>query len=234
MSRVRVITERDVRRAAKDGTRELDSSGAVVTPSARDVAARVGVTLKGSKAAAGTPSPSARGQGPGAAPVPTAAISGAGPPANSTRTVAVGADHGGVALKDGIIARLRELGHTVTDLGTTGTSAVDYPDYAIAVARAVASGSVQVGIMVDGAGIGSCMAANKVAGARAAMCYDVTTAQNAREHNNANVLTLGGGLIGPRLALAIVDAFLSTTFGGGRHATRVAKIDALDAPRAQR
>ena len=234
MSRVRVITERDVRRAAKEGTRELDSSGAVVTPSARDVAARVGVTLKGSKAAAGTPSPSARGQGPGAAPVPTAAISGAGPPANSTRTVAVGADHGGVALKDGIIARLRELGHTVTDLGTTGTSAVDYPDYAIAVARAVASGSVQVGIMVDGAGIGSCMAANKVAGARAAMCYDVTTAQNAREHNNANVLTLGGGLIGPRLALAIVDAFLSTTFGGGRHATRVAKIDALDAPRAQR
>jgi ribose 5-phosphate isomerase B len=235
MSRVRVITERDVRRAAKEGTRELDSSGAVVTPSARDVAARVGVTLKGSKAAAtGTTSPSARGRGDGAAPAPTAATAGAGPPANSTRTVAVGADHGGVTLKDGIIAHLREFGHTVTDLGTTGTSAVDYPDYAIAVARAVASGSVQVGIMVDGAGIGSCMAANKVAGARAAMCYDVTTAQNAREHNNANVLTLGGGLIGPRLALAIVDAFLSTRFGGGRHATRVAKIDALDAPHTQR
>jgi ribose 5-phosphate isomerase B len=234
MSRVRVITERDVRRAANEGERELDSSGAVVTPSARDVAARVGVTLKGSKATASTAPPSARGRGASAAPTPTAATSTAGPPANSTRTVAVGADHGGIALKDGIIARLRELGHTVTDLGTTGTSAVDYPDYAIAVARAVASGSVQVGIMVDGAGIGSCMAANKVAGARAAMCYDVTTAQNAREHNNANVLTLGGGLIGPRLALAIVDAFLSTTFGGGRHATRVAKIDALDAPRAQR
>jgi ribose 5-phosphate isomerase B len=231
MSRVRVITERDVRRAAKEGTRELDSSGAVVTPSARDVAARVGVTLKGSKAA-GIASPPARGRG--ATPAPTAAPSAADPPPNSTRTVAVGADHGGVALKDGIIARLRELGHTVTDLGTSGTSAVDYPDYAIAVAREVASGSVQVGIMVDGAGIGSCMAANKVAGARAAMCYDVTTAQNAREHNNANVLTLGGGLIGPRLALAIVDAFLSTTFGGGRHATRVAKIDALDAPRTQR
>lgn len=234
MSRVRVITERDVRRAAKEGTHELDSSGAVVTPSARDVAARVGVTLKGSKPAAGTASPSARGRGAGAAPAPTAATPAAGPPANSTRMVAVGADHGGVALKDGIIAHLREIGHTVTDLGTTGTSAVDYPDYAIAVARAVASGSVHVGIMVDGAGIGSCMAANKVAGARAAMCYDVTTAQNAREHNNANVLTLGGGLIGPRLALAIVDAFLSTTFGGGRHAPRVAKIDALDAPRTQR
>ena len=85
--------------------------------------------------------------------------------------------------------------------------------------------------LVDGAGIGSCMAANKVPGVRAAMCYDVTTAQNAREHNNANVLTLGGGLIGTRLAIAVVQTFLDTSFGGGRHAPRVAKIDALDAPR---
>jgi ribose 5-phosphate isomerase B len=149
-----------------------------------------------------------------------------------TRTVAVGADHGGVALRDVIAARLRELGHAVTDHGTSGTAAVDYPDYAAAVARAVAGGAAQMGIMVDGAGIGSCMVANKVPGVRAAMCYDVTTAQNAREHNNANVLTLGGGLIGPRLALAIVETFLSTSFGGGRHAGRVAKIDALDTPRA--
>ena len=220
MSRVRVITERDVRRAAKDGTRELDAAGAVVTPSAKDVAARVGVTLKFSKPASTHPSPRQ------VAPTEVAA------PAR--RTVAVGADHGGATLKDAVIDRLREIGHDVTDLGTNGTAAVDYPDYAIAVARAVAGGAAQVGIMVDGAGIGSCMAANKIAGARAAMCYDVTTAQNAREHNNANVLTLGGGLIGPRLALAIVETFLATPFGGGRHATRVAKIDALDAPRAQR
>jgi ribose 5-phosphate isomerase B len=82
--------------------------------------------------------------------------------------------------------------------------------------------------MVDGAGIGSCMVANKVPGVRAAMCYDVTTATNAREHNNANVLALGGGLTGPRLALAIVDTFLTTPFGGGRHQRRVDKIDALD------
>jgi ribose 5-phosphate isomerase B len=82
--------------------------------------------------------------------------------------------------------------------------------------------------MVDGAGIGSCMAANKVRGVRAAMCYDVTTATNAREHNNANVLTLGGGLIGARLALAIVETFLATPFAGGRHAARVEKIDLLD------
>ena len=137
-------------------------------------------------------------------------------------------------MKDAIAARLRELGHAVTDHGTTGTAAVDYPDYAVVVARAVASGAAQVGIMVDGAGIGSCMAANKIAGVRAAMCYDVTTAMNAREHNNANVLTLGGGLIGQRLAIAIVETFLSTDFGGGRHANRVAKIDALDGARIAR
>ena len=227
MPRVPVITERDVRRAAKSGTREIDISGAVVTPSARDVAARAGVTLKGGKqakardAAVQTPANSSAAK--------TQPIA-----KKSTRTIAVGADHGGVGLRDAVATRLRELGHSVTDLGTSGAAAVDYPDYAIAVARAVASGAAQIGIMVDGAGIGSCMAANKVPGVRAAMCYDVTTAQNAREHNNANVLTLGGGLIGTRLGLAIVDAFLATDFGGGRHAARVAKIDALDAPRTQR
>ncbi|MGH7720637.1 MAG: ribose 5-phosphate isomerase B, partial [Gemmatimonadaceae bacterium] len=137
-------------------------------------------------------------------------------------------DHGGVALKDAIATRLREKGHAVVDLGTQGKDAVDYPDFAVQVAKEVASGRAQLGIMVDGAGIGSCMAANKVRGVRAAMCYDVTTAANAREHNNANVLTLGGGLIGPRLGLEIVETFLATPFAGGRHAARVAKIDLLD------
>jgi ribose 5-phosphate isomerase B len=237
MARARVITERDVRRAAKGGARELDATGAVITPSARDVAARSGVTLKGSKPMAPqreaprTASASQRGAAPSSGPAP--APDSASPPM-ATHRVSLGADHGGVAIRDAIAARLRELGHDVTDHGTTGTSPVDYPDFAIAVARAVASGVAQIGIMVDGAGIGSCMTANKVPGVRAAMCYDVTTAQNAREHNNANVLTLGGGLIGPRLALAIVETFLSTSFGGGRHAARVAKIDALDAPRVQR
>jgi len=220
-----------VRRAAKEGRKEIDTAGSVVTPSARDAAARVGVSLKTtdrqkaqgtSQSASGHDTPANHG-----VPTPT-------PAPAATRRVALGADHGGVALKDAIAARLREAGHSVTDHGTSTSAAVDYPDYAIAVARAVASGSAQVGIMVDGAGIGSCMVANKVAGVRAAMCYDVTTAQNAREHNNANLLTLGGGLVGQRLALAIVDAFLATEFGGGRHATRVAKIDALDGPRVTR
>jgi len=228
MPRVRVVTERDVRRAVRDGTREIDITGAVVTPSARDVAAREGVTLKGARAAQNSDRMSQAGR-QHTAPPASADVT---PPPTATRlAIAVGADHGGVGLRDAIAARLRELGHAITDHGTTGTAAVDYPDYAVAIARAVASGAAQIGIMVDGAGIGSCMAANKVPGVRAAMCYDVTTAQNAREHNNANVLTLGGGLIGSRLALAIVETFLATGFGGGRHAGRVAKIDALDAPR---
>ena len=132
-----------------------------------------------------------------------------------------------MALKDTLLAFLRERGHAVSDLGTFGTEAVDYPDFAIRVAHAVAEGRADLGIMIDGAGIGSCMAANKVPGVRAAMCYDVTTAGNAREHNNANLLTLGGTLIGARLAAEIVRTFLDTPFAGGRHATRVDKIDAL-------
>jgi ribose 5-phosphate isomerase B len=163
----------------------------------------------------------------GGASAPTKAASGAQGTA-SRPSIAIGADHGGVALKAAIAKRLRELGHDVADVGTNSTDAVDYPDFAETVARMVGEGRVAFGIMIDGAGIGSCMAANKVARVRAAMCYDVTTAANAREHNFANVLTLGAGLIGERLALAIVETFLATPTGAERHAARVAKIDALD------
>ena len=224
-----MITERDVRKAARDGARELDASDAVVTPSARDAAARSGITL-------GHPNhaPGGSRRGGGAAPSASEASGPRAPkpPVARTFRIALGADHGGVALKDAIAAHLRDRAHTVTDHGTSSTAAVDYPDFAIAVARAVAGGSADLGIMVDGAGIGSCMAANKVRGVRAAMCHDVTTAINAREHNNANLLTLGGGLLGARLALSIVDTFLATEFAAGRHAARVAKIDALDSARA--
>ena len=119
------------------------------------------------------------------------------------------------------------------DNGALGEApAVDEaPPAAVAVARRVATGDVWRGILIDGAGIGSCMAANKIAGIRAAMCYDQATAVNSREHNNANVLALGAGLIGPNLAQQIVKSWLATEFGGGRHAARVAKIDALDGGR---
>lgn len=143
------------------------------------------------------------------------------------KTVALGADHGGYALKAQIKAAL-EPDYRVIDCGTHGTEAVDYPDYAYAVARLVADGQAWRGIVIDGAGIGSCMTANKVPGVRAAMCYDQATAVNSREHNNANVLTLGAGLIGPNLAQQIVRTWLATEFGGGRHARRVDKIDQLD------
>lgn len=143
-------------------------------------------------------------------------------------TVAIGGDHGGFALKERLGHRLREQGYTVIDLGTDSTDAVDYPDIAAAVARTVAGGQAHVGIVVDGAGIGSAMAANKVAGIRAALCHDLSTAHNAREHNHANVLTLGAGLTGDVLAWQIAREFLATPFGPGRHARRVALIDDLD------
>jgi ribose 5-phosphate isomerase B len=143
------------------------------------------------------------------------------------KAIALGADHGGFELKERLKATVADAGFGVIDCGTDSTDSVDYPDFAYAVARLVADGRAWRGIIVDGAGIGSCIAANKVPGVRAAMCYDQATAVNSREHNNANVLTLGAGLIGPNLARQIVQSWLETDFGGGRHARRVSKIDAI-------
>ncbi len=143
-------------------------------------------------------------------------------------TVAVGGDHGGFALKERLAFKLSEQGFEVIDCGTDSTEAVDYPDIAEDVARRVASGEADVGVVVDGAGIGSAMTANKIPSVRAALCYDLSTARNAREHNHANVLTLGAGLTGDALAWQITQEFLATPYGEGRHARRVAKIDALD------
>ena len=218
----RAVTEREIRRAAKEGKKFIDIGDAVVTPSARDVAGSLGVELKrdsvlGTGDSAREPKQSASAN---RVPSPESRV--------PDKSISLGADHGGVALKNILASRLTELGYSVNDLGSNGSEPVDYPDFAVAVANDVASGKARFGVMIDGAGIGSCMAANKVRGVRAAMCYDVTTATNAREHNDANVLTLGGGLIGPRLALAIVETFLATPFAGGRHQPRVAKIDALD------
>ncbi|MBC8508951.1 MAG: ribose 5-phosphate isomerase B [Chloroflexi bacterium] len=147
---------------------------------------------------------------------------------SSGQTVALGADHGGFSLKENLIAHLTDQGYRVEDCGTFSAESVDYPDFAYAVAKMISSGEAWRGIIIDGAGIGSCMAANKVPGVRAAMCYDHATAVNSREHNNANVLTLGAGLIGSSLARQIVDTWLSTEFGGGRHARRVDKIMAIE------
>lgn len=142
--------------------------------------------------------------------------------------IAVGSDHGGYPLKERLAFKLRETGYEIVDCGTDSHDAVDYPDFAHAVAREVSSGSCRYGIVVDGAGIGSAMVANKVPGVRAALCYDLSSARNSREHNHANVLTLGAGLIGEALAWQIVEEWLSVEWGGGRHARRVAKIDEVE------
>ncbi len=157
-----------------------------------------------------------------AGPVPGAAQR------TSEGLVAIGADHGGYALKETLKAFLVEQGYRVMDCGTHSTEPVDYPDLAYAVARLVSSGEAWRGILVDGAGIGSAMAANKVPGVRAALCYDHATALNSREHNDANVLSLGAGLIGPNLARQIVQTWLATPFGGGRHQRRVDKIGEIE------
>jgi ribose 5-phosphate isomerase B len=201
------VTEADILAVPTGGSLSV-SAEAMITPLARDTALERKVALvqeseivSGSRS---TPDPAA------------------------DRTVALGADHGGHAMKEDLKAYLGELGYEVIDCGTHSTASVDYPDFAYAVAKLVSEGRAWRGIIVDGAGIGSCMAANKVPGVRAAMCYDHATASNSREHNNANVLSLGGMLLGRSLARQITKTWLDTEFGGSRHARRVDKIMAIE------
>lgn len=189
---------------ATPGSAMILPPNAVITPLARDLALERKVTF-----ATGVPVPQPSG------------------PAETT--IAIGADHGGYALKEQLKPVIAGLGWQVVDCGTFSTDSVDYPDYAYAVARLVADGRARWGIVVDGAGIGSCMVANKVPGVRAALCYDLASAANSREHNHANVLTLGAGLIGPSLAQQIVTLWLQTPFGPDRHARRVEKITQIEA-----
>ena len=144
------------------------------------------------------------------------------------RSVAIGADHGAVTQKDALARYLGLLGYRVVDVGTIGADKVDYPDIAAAVCRKVVSGDCDRGIVLDGAGIGSCMAANKIRGIRAAMCYDLRTVVNSRAHNNANVLTLGGPYHGPDALAEMARVWLETRFEGGRHIVRINKIMALE------
>lgn len=142
--------------------------------------------------------------------------------------IAFGCDHRGYILKDAILAHLRENGHEVVDMGTDSTERVDYPVYGEKVGRAVASGECALGIVVCGTGFGISLAAGNVKGVRAICCSDIYTARLTREHNNANVLALGAGIVGPNLALEIVETFLTTPFLGGRHQRRVDKFMALE------
>jgi ribose 5-phosphate isomerase B len=171
-----------------------------------------------------------------AAPVPAAQPARKEPPSvpqteplgGTLKVVAVGSDHGGFDLKENLRTYITELGFDVRDVGAYNKNPVDYPDFAHEVASRVAAGKAWRGIIIDGAGIGSCIVANKVPGVRAGMAYDLSSAVNSREHNDTNVLTLGAGLIGVTLARQIVKTWLATEFGGGRHAPRVDKITAVE------
>jgi len=143
--------------------------------------------------------------------------------------IAIASDHAGFRLKALVAAHLREAGHDVADLGTDSETPVDYPPFCAAAARAVVAGDAEFGIVIGGSGQGEQIAANKVHGARAALCHDLTTAKLARAHNDANVLSLGGRLLGETLALAIVDEFLAGEFEGGRHVARLDQLRAIEA-----
>jgi len=140
------------------------------------------------------------------------------------KTIAIGADHGGFRLKETLKPVLESLGLAARDVGVYDEKAADYPDIARKVAELVAGGSAMRGVIIDGAGIGSCMAANKVPGIRAALCYDKASARNGREHNDANVLTLGARLLTETQAEDVLRTWLATPFAGGRHQARVDKI----------
>ncbi len=200
MNPLKVLTRQDVLPLDR-GSRIEVSADAIITDSAREEAAQRGVTIVIlPKNASGTA-------------------------ASPDRSIALGADHGGYAMKEQLKHFLiEEFAFAVKDFGTHDSEPVDYPDYAYLVAQAVARGECRQGIVVDGAGIGSAMAANKVPGIRAALCYDKATARNSREHNNANVLSLGGKLHSFEQVKDIVTTWLNTKFAGGRHQKRVDKI----------
>lgn len=142
--------------------------------------------------------------------------------------VAIGADHAGFLLKTLLIARLEDRGHQVIDFGTDSDESVDYPPICAAVGRAVAKGEAEWGIVLGGSGQGEAIASNKVHGVRAALCNDIALTKLAREHNDANVLSMGARIVDPELAYQILDVFLSTTFEGGRHVPRIEKIASIE------
>jgi ribose 5-phosphate isomerase B len=209
MQKFSLITEADARTLDIGSTVELVNGGHV-TPLARDTLAARRVTVVGA---------GSRDAGAAAALVPVSDI----------RRVAIGSDHTGVALRRTLVQHLRGRGVAVTDMGTDGTASVDYPDIAGAVALAVARREADAGIVIDGAGIGSAIAANKVRGIRAAMCTDETIARYSREHNGANVITLGSTLLpGPDAAIRIIDVWLGTPMREERYIRRLVKIKALE------
>ncbi|MBC7900724.1 MAG: RpiB/LacA/LacB family sugar-phosphate isomerase [Saprospiraceae bacterium] len=195
-----LITENDLR-GLEAGAKVRVADNARLTPLAQDIVSekRIELIRKGSRT-----------------------------PSISAKSLAIGSDHGGYALKEELKVFLVGLGVNIRDLGTNSTDPVDYPDFALAVATAVGNKQVDLGIVIDGAGIGSAMTANKIPGVRAAACYSATLAQNAREHNGANVLSLGSGQNSFDEIKEIAKAFLTSELTEDRHKKRVGKIDEIE------
>jgi ribose 5-phosphate isomerase B len=215
-----VVTAADLERIPQNGELAI-TDDTIVTPLAREEAERRGITFRIAS------QQQEQQTFPNTAPDDISSE-------KSSRIVAIGSDHGGFELKEQLKGYLRDWGYQVLDVGTTSAEAVDYPDFAEAVGNAVAKREAWLGIVLDSAGIGSSIAANKVPGVRAALCYDRATARNSREHNDANVLTLGAKLLAPEAAREIVALWLSTPFAGGRHQRRVDKIRAIEDRAAKR
>lgn len=211
MGKRSLITEKHVREALQAGKLSLAvAPGTLITPLARDTAREGGLAFVAAPSETPAPAPSA-------------------PSCACTHVVAIGSDHGGFAYKETLKPLLVEWGWQVLDVGTDKEKSCDYPDFAYAVARAVALGKADYGVMIDGAGLGSAMVCNKVPGIRAACAYNEFTAWNARAHNNAQVLTLGSRTLGIEVCKRIARLFLETPFEGGRHEGRVGKIKNVEA-----
>lgn len=210
-----LITEQDVRAAASKGSKTLAlPKGAIITPLAAEAALALGVSLAESVEIGRTPSEKDPAPA-GGKQTETAA---------SQKTIVFGSDHGGFQLKQELKKYAEGLGFNIVDVGTHSEQSCDYPDFAYAVAASVAKGEAWRGVMIDGAGIGSCVVANKVPGIRAACCHNEFVARNAREHNDTNVLTLGSRVVGNEVCKEILRVWLETWFAGGRHKQRVDKI----------
>lgn len=213
-----LITQASVNEAIAGGKKKLEiPKGAIITPLAAELASSKGVefvevTSEPKKTAAETPKQSTH--------LPESHP--------KDKTVAFGSDHGGFQLKEQLKKYSETLGYKILDVGTNSEDPCDYPDFAYAVARAVSSGEAWRGVMIDGAGIGSCVVANKVPGIKAACCHNEFVARNSREHNDTNVLTLGSKVTGSEVCKEILRIWLETWFAGGRHRQRIDKIDEVE------
>ena len=216
-----ILTERDIVNAVKEGKKTLFADGnTVITPSAKDKAKELKLQFTDTKESPDQSRPVKAAESSTAATTSSADV--------GSKLIVIGSDHGGFQTKEMLKKYLAEIGYRTLDIGTNSEEPCDYPDYAYAVARVVAKGEAWRGIMIDATGVASSIVCNKVPGVRAAACFNEFVAKSSREHNDANVLTLGAKVLGTELIKSIVKIWLETWFGGGRHKKRVDKISDVE------